>query len=72
MAEQAQAIVEKDEVYTLEETAELLKLSRYTIVREVNRGNLAGAKMGKQWRFTRQDINKYLKKFGSTGLDPTP
>lgn len=60
---------EEQTVYTLAEVAELLRVSERTIRRLVERGELTAAQVGASWRFTRTDLNAYLRKQGSKGLD---
>ena len=46
---------------TLEETAEYLRINIYTAYRMVERGELPGMKMGRLWRFTQEDIDKFMR-----------
>ena len=60
-----------DEVLTLEEVAQLLKVSIYTIKREVDKGNLKGKKIRSMWRFRREDVDAYLRGEAPEGEAPT-
>ncbi len=50
------------ELYTVEETAGILKLSAYTVRRLLREGKLRGIKVGagQQWRIRRGDLDHYL------------
>lgn len=43
-------------VFTLKEAADYLRLSEMTILRLANQGFLPGAKIGRQWRFSKDVI----------------
>ena len=47
-------------IYTLPETATLLKCSERQIFRYLSSGKLIGSKQGK-WRFTESDIKEFLQ-----------
>lgn len=51
----------KPRYMTLEETAEYLRINIYTAYRMVERGELPGMKMGRLWRFTQEDIDKFMR-----------
>jgi excisionase family DNA binding protein len=46
---------------SLSDLAERLHVCTATLAREIERGKLAGHKVGSQWRFTEQQITDYLK-----------
>jgi excisionase family DNA binding protein len=50
-----------DQLYTLGETAEYLRVSASTVLREVRRGRLRALKIQRQWRFLGSDIQRYLE-----------
>ena len=52
-------------VMTLEELAEYLKLPKSTLYKLVQEGRIPGQKLGKQWRFSRQAIEKWLTDGGA-------
>lgn len=57
--------------YTIEEIADLLKVSYLTVFRWVKAGNLTAYKVGKQYRIDVQDLNKFLeksKKYGNSTI----
>ncbi len=45
---------------TLEQVAEVLQVSTKTVLRLIDRGELTGVKVGKAWRFTREDLQLYI------------
>ena len=47
--------------YTIQEVASSLKVSKRTIQRAIKKGDLTGAKIGKLWRFTAEDIHAWIK-----------
>lgn len=53
-----------DEVLTPEEAAELLKVSKKTILRLVRSGAVPGSKVGHSWRFRRSELLAHLKPTG--------
>lgn len=50
-----------DEVFTLDELAEYLKLSKSTTYKLVGEGKIPGQKIGRHWRFSKEAIKKWLK-----------
>lgn len=45
---------------TMEEIAEYLKVSKETIYKMAQKGQLPGTKVGNQWRFNREAIDAWL------------
>ena len=45
-----------DEILTPDEVADILKVSKKTVLRLVHDGTLPAAKVGRAWRFRRQDV----------------
>jgi excisionase family DNA binding protein len=54
--------------YSVDETAELLGLSKETIYREIRKGALKAAKTGKTYRISRLDIDAWWKARGGGEL----
>ena len=52
----------KDEVLTLQEMAELLKLPKSTAYMLVQNEKIPGKKVGRQWRFIRSEVLNWLRK----------
>lgn len=49
-------------VYTLEEIAEILKVTRRTLYTYVKEGKLKAVKFGKYWRVTEKNLEEFLAK----------
>lgn len=54
-------VKENHHVLTVKEAAAYLRLSEMTILRLSNQGLIPGAKIGRQWRFTREAILGLVK-----------
>jgi len=54
-------VVEEKEYLTLDEVASLLKVSKQTVYNMVHDGRLTSNKCGRQWRFSKEDIENLLK-----------
>jgi excisionase family DNA binding protein len=52
---------EMDELLTTRQVQELLQVDRVTIYRMLNDGRLQGFKVGGQWRFSRQGLDRWLQ-----------
>lgn len=50
-----------DEILTLKEVAEYLKLAEKTAYRLAAEGKLPGFKVGGSWRFKREDIKNWIQ-----------
>ena len=57
--------------YTVDEVAATLKISRRTVQRALKNGDLTGAKIGKLWRFTAEDIHAWIKPPTTPTTPPT-
>lgn len=51
----------KDEILTLKEVADYLKLAEKTAYRLAAEGKLPGFKVGGSWRFKREDIYRWIE-----------
>ena len=49
-----------DEMLTIEELAAYLKLKPQTIYKWAQTGNVPGGKFGKEWRFRRSTIQRWI------------
>lgn len=58
------------ELLTAHEVQDLLKIDRTTIYRMLKDGRLTGVKVGKQWRFARQELDALLS--GDDALEGAP
>ncbi len=57
--------------YTIDEIAQLLKVSYLTVFRWIKANKLSAYKIGKQYRIDVQDLNKFLeesKKYGNSTI----
>lgn len=59
-ANSATAVVGADELLTLDEAAEYLSVSKPTLYRMLDRGDVKASKVGRQWRFRQSDLDTYL------------
>jgi excisionase family DNA binding protein len=57
-----------DDFLTSRQTQDMLKVDRITIYRMLNDGRLKGTKIGQQWRFPRQEVERLLN--GSWATEP--
>jgi len=51
----------KDEILTLKEVADYLKLAEKTAYRLAAEGKLPGFKVGGSWRFKKEDIENWIE-----------
>lgn len=56
-----------DEILTLKEVAEYLKLAEKTAYRLAAEGKLPGFKVGGSWRFKREDVLSWIESQKLTG-----
>ncbi len=52
----------KTQILTTQELAEYMKLNEKTILKMAQKGELPGVKIGSQWRFNLEAIDRYLQK----------
>ena len=56
----------QDELYTLQEVANILKVSKRTLFRYLKAGNLKGFKLTDsrtgEWRIPKKDLNSFINK----------
>jgi excisionase family DNA binding protein len=50
-----------DEILTMKEVAEYLKLAEKTAYRLAAEGKLPGFKVGGSWRFKKEDVQKWIE-----------
>lgn len=50
-----------DEVMTVKEVADYLRLAESTVYRLVKKGSLPGRKLGGNWRFSRKGLDEWLR-----------
>jgi putative molybdopterin biosynthesis protein len=49
------------EVFSAEEAAEILKVSKRTVYNEIKRGNLKAKKVGNRYRILKSEIENYMR-----------
>ncbi len=49
-----------DEIMTIEELSDYLKIPRSTLYKRVQEGKLPGQKIGKQWRLGKKSIDHWI------------
>lgn len=54
-----------EEILTIREVADLLKLHPKTVNKLANSGKMPGYRIGRQWRFRKSEILKALEKRGT-------
>ena len=59
---------ERDEIMTMDELAEYLKISKSTLYKLAVDGKLPGQKIGKRWRFHKDAIDAWV----THGLEDRP
>ncbi len=52
------------DVMTAKQAAEFLQTSRDTLLRKARAGELPAAKLGREWRFRREDLDAWLRAGG--------
>ena len=55
-------VAEGEELLTLSETIEFLGISKQTLYRMMERGEVKGVRVGRQWRFRKADLAAYLER----------
>ena len=59
----------RDEIMTIDELAEYLKISKSTLYKLAVENKLPGTKIGKRWRFHKDAIDEWVKRGPSTALN---
>ena len=52
--------MKKEEYYSIEEVAKMLKVAYLTVYRWIQSGKLIAYKAGKQYRISNTDLNKFI------------
>ncbi len=55
------------DIMTVSETAEYLRIGKTTLYKMVRDGKIPAFKIGNQWRFRRDDIEKWLEEITKKG-----
>lgn len=53
--------VEREDIMTMDELAEYLKISKSTLYKLTQEQKLPGQKIGKRWRFHKDAVDEWLK-----------
>lgn len=53
---------ENESVLTIDELAEYLKISKSTLYKLVQEGEVPGQKVGRHWRFSRRVIDRWIER----------
>jgi excisionase family DNA binding protein len=53
--------VETNQIMTIREVAKYLRMGESTVYRLANEGKLPGRKIGGGWRFSRTELDKWVK-----------
>ncbi len=62
-----------DDLLTTKQVLDILKVDRITIYRMLNDGRIKGVKVGQQWRFPRQEVDRIVKgEQTQSPADPSP
>jgi len=61
-----------DDLLTVRQLQELLRVDRITIYRMLDDGRLNGFKVGSQWRFSRRQIEDWLRQQANPPAEPAP
>lgn len=62
-------MINNDKILTIDEAAEILKISKPTIYRKLKSGEISAKKVGRSWRFLTSDILDLIKSPASTQTD---
>ena len=57
-----------DKWLTLEQIAEYLQMSESSIYKMAQGGKIPAYKVGRQWRFKKEKIDKWVEKHGKTAI----
>lgn len=50
-----------DQLMTIEEVAQYMRVSRFTVYRLAKGRSIPATKIGRQWRFQREEIDQWVK-----------
>ncbi len=55
-------------IYTLDEVANILKVTRRTLYHYIKSGSLSAIRIGKYWRVSEDSLKAFLNKAASSGV----
>ncbi len=50
-----------DHLMTIEEVAQYMRVSRFTVYRLAKRRSIPATKIGRQWRFQKEEIDQWVR-----------
>ena len=62
-------VLQKEDVLTVDEASELLRVSVNSIRASLAKGQLPGAKVGREWRLSRHALAEYLSQYAGRDRD---
>ena len=62
-------VLQKEDVLTVDEASELLRVSVNSIRASLAKGQLPGAKVGREWRLSRHALAEYLSQYAVRDRD---
>ena len=62
-------MLQKEDVLTVDEASELLRVSVNSIRASLAKGQLPGAKVGREWRLSRHALAEYLSQYAGRDKD---
>ena len=61
-----------DEVLTMKEICDLLQVNKSTVYKLVRRGSIPGFRVGSDWRFRRDVIERWMVELSTDGQQARP
>lgn len=61
MTDQGLAVTNGDNVFTVNELADYLRMKPLTIYKHASSGKIPGFKVGSHWRFKRETIDRWIQ-----------
>ena len=58
----------RDEILTVDEVAEFLKVNRMTVYRKIRSGQIEAFKLGRHWRVRREDLDNFIDQLSQRGI----
>jgi excisionase family DNA binding protein len=59
-------VIDPGEIMTLKDVAEFLKCHESTVYRQLKKGNIPRWRLGRDWRFNRKDILRWIANGGTS------
>ncbi len=68
LSEPGTNVIQKDELLTIAEVAAYLRISQRTAWRWCQSGRLPAGKVGHQWRISRRELEKFVRRQGNLAV----